>query len=66
MKPSNLVRISIVFFAFCLPALGQPLSASGPHKWFHSKHPEKSNPHYKDGSHRHASNSHHAAKRKRP
>jgi hypothetical protein len=64
MKLSNLVRISIVFFAFCLPALGQPLSASGPHKWFHSKHPEKSNPHYKDGRHRHAS--HHVGKRKRP
>lgn len=65
MKLSNLIRISIVFFALSLPALGQPLSASGPHKWFHSKHPEKSNPHYKDGSH-HASNNHHAAKRKRP
>jgi len=66
MKLFKPVGVSILFFALCLPTVGQPASTRGPRKWFHSKHPEKSNPHYKDGIHRQAHNNHHVGKRKKP
>jgi hypothetical protein len=57
----------MLFFALCLPALGQPSSMSGPFKLFHNKHPEKSNPHYKDGMHhKRTSNPRHTGKSKKP
>jgi hypothetical protein len=66
MKTYNLVRVSMLFFAFCLPAFSQPSSTTGPFKWFHNKHPEKSNPHYQDGMHhRRTSNTRHTGKTKK-
>lgn len=58
MKNCKLARISILFFTFCLPLLAQPWSTSGPRKWFHNNHPERSNPHYKDSVHKSAHNRH--------
>ena len=58
MKNFNLIRISILFFTLCLLAFAQPASASGPSKWFHRNHPERSNPHYKNAAHRSAHNPH--------
>jgi hypothetical protein len=56
MKASTVARVSILFLAFCLPALGQPCSSCGPHRWFHNNHPERSNPHYKDSTHKRVNN----------
>jgi len=66
MKASNVVRISILFLAFCMPALGQPYSSSGPRKWFHNNHPERSNPHYKDSTHKRVNNHRRVDNHKRP
>jgi hypothetical protein len=66
MKASNVAKISILFLAFCLPVLGQPCSSSGPRKWFHNNHPERSNPHYKDSVHKPAHNRHRAGNHKKP
>jgi hypothetical protein len=66
MKIYDLVRVAMLFFALCLPAFSQPSSTSGPFKWFHNKHPEKSNPHYQDGMHhRRTSNIRHTGKTKK-
>jgi hypothetical protein len=54
MESDRFVRTAFLFLAICLPTVGQPPAANSPLKWFHSRHPEKSNPHYKDGTHRHA------------
>jgi len=66
MKIYDMVRVAMLFFAFCLPAFSQPSSTSGPFKLFHNKHPEKSNPHYQDGMHhRRTSNNRHTGKTKK-
>ena len=66
MKNCNLVRISILFFTFCLPVLARPWSTSGPRKWFHNNHPERSNPHYKDSAHKPAHNRHRSGSHQKP
>ncbi len=65
MKLSHLVGMVFLFLAICQPAVGQPSAANSPHK-FHNRHPEKSNPHYKDGSHRHGHSNHHARQHSKP
>jgi hypothetical protein len=63
---SNVARVSILFLAFCLPALGQPSSSSGPRKWFHNNHPERSNPHYKDSTHKRVNSHRRVSNHNRP
>jgi hypothetical protein len=65
MKLSRLAGTAFLFLALCQPAVGRPSAASSPHK-FHSRHPEKSNPHYKDSSHRHGHSSHRARRHSKP
>ena len=56
----------MLFFVLCLPAHGEPSSMNGPFKFLHNKHPEKSNPHYKEGMHhKRTSNVRHTGKAKR-
>jgi hypothetical protein len=66
MKLSRLVASAFLFLALCQPALGRPTAANGPHKWFHNRHPEKSNPHYKDASHGHGHSNHRARQHSKP
>ncbi|MGD0428847.1 MAG: hypothetical protein ABSC10_19240 [Candidatus Acidiferrales bacterium] len=66
MKLSGLVATAFLFLALCQPAVGRPSAANSPHKWFHSRHPEKSNPHYKDASHRHGHSNHRARQHSKP
>jgi|HubBroStandDraft_2_1064218.scaffolds.fasta_scaffold01433_9 hypothetical protein len=66
MKLSGLVGTAFLFLALCQSAVGQPSVANSPHKSHHSRHPEKSNPHYKDGSHRHAHSNHRARRHSKP
>jgi len=66
MKLSRLVETAFLFLALCQPAVGHPSAANSPHKWFHSRHPEKSNPHYKDATHRHAQSNHRARQHSKP
>jgi hypothetical protein len=61
MKPVKLAGIFALLLALCVPAFARPSSTAGPLRWIHNKHPEKSNPHYKDAhkrvnSHRRARN----------
>jgi hypothetical protein len=65
MKLSRSVGTAFLFLALCQPAVGQPSAANSPHK-FHSRHPEKSNPHYKDASHGHGHSNHRARQRSKP
>jgi hypothetical protein len=66
MKLSRLVETAFLFLALCQPAVGQPLAANNPLKWFHSRHPEKSNPHYKDASHRRGQSNRRARRHGKP
>jgi len=66
MKVSGLVGTVFLCLALCRPVMGQPSAADGPHKWFHSRHPEKSNPHYKDATHRHDHSNHRARQHSKP
>ncbi len=66
MKLSGLVATAFLILALCQPAVGQPSAANSPHKWFHSRHPEKSNPHYKDASHKHGHSNHRAPRHSKP
>jgi hypothetical protein len=65
MKFSRLVGTACLFLALCQPAVGQPSAAKSPHR-FRSRHPEKSNPHYKDASHRHGHSNHRARRHSKP
>jgi hypothetical protein len=65
MKLSGLVGTACLFLALCQPAVGQPSVANSPHR-FHSRHPEKSNPHYKDASHSHGHSNHRARRHSKP
>lgn len=66
MKRSSAARVATLFFVLCLPANGEPSATNGPFKFFHNKHPERSNPHYKEGMHhKHTSSVHHTSKTKR-
>jgi hypothetical protein len=65
MKLSGLVGTAFLFLALCQPTVGQPSAANSPHK-FHSRHPEKSNPHYKDASHRHGHSNHRSRRHSKP
>ena len=65
MKLSGLVGTACLFLALCQPAVGQPSAANSPHR-FHTRHPEKSNPHYKDASHRHGPSNHRARRHSKP
>jgi hypothetical protein len=65
MKLSGLVGTAFLFLALCQPTVGQPSAAISPHR-FHSRHPEKSNPHYKDAPHRHGHSSHRARRHSKP
>jgi hypothetical protein len=66
MKASNVATVSILILVFCLPAIAQPSSSSGPRKWFHNNHPERSNPHYKDSTHKRVSSHGRASNHNRP
>jgi hypothetical protein len=57
---------AFMLLALCQPAIAQPSAANGPHKWFHSRHPEKSNPNYKDAPHRHGHGNHRARHHSKP
>jgi len=65
MKLSGLAGTAFLFLALCQPAAGEPSAVNSPHK-FHSRHPEKSNPHYKDASHRHGHSSRPARRHSKP
>ena len=66
MKLYGLAGTAFLFLALCQPAVGQPSAANSPHKPHHSRHPEKSNPHYKDASHRHGHSNHRARRHSKP
>jgi hypothetical protein len=66
MKLTGLLGRAFLFLALCQPAVGQPFAANSPQKWFHSRHPEKSNPHYKHTSHRGGHSNHHARRHSKP
>lgn len=66
MKLSRLVETAFLFLALCQTAVGQPFATNDPLKWFHSRHPEKSNPHYKDASHRRGHSNHRARRHGKP
>jgi hypothetical protein len=66
MKLSRLLGTAFLFLTLCQSAVGQPFAANGPHKWFHGRHPERSNPHYKDASHRRGHRTHSARRHSKP
>jgi hypothetical protein len=66
MKRYSVLGVAMLFFGLCLPAHGEPSSMNGPFRFLHNKHPEKSNPHYKDGMHhKRTGNVRHAGKAKK-
>ena len=65
MKLYNSLGVVVVLSAIALPASGQPSASPNPFRIFHTKHPEKSNPHYKDATHGRGSGNHRGQKQKR-
>jgi hypothetical protein len=66
MTLARLVGTAFLFLALCQPAVGRPSAANSPHKWFHGGHQEKSNPHYRDASHKHGHRNHRARQHSKP